>query len=175
MKRLAIGFSLAVLTLLVLIGSSTTADERHSVRARLTGFQEPPSISSAGRGEFVARLGDSSVEFELTYSGLEGTVQQAHIHLGQRGVNGGIMIFLCSNLPSPPPGTAACPQSGTVTGTKTASDVIGPAGQGIAPGEFAEVLRAIRSGNTYANVHSSKHPGGEIRGQIRTDNEENPD
>ena len=51
--------------------------------------------------------------------------------------------------------------------TVTAADVIGPTGQGIAAGEFAEVLRAIRQGVAYANVHSMRNLGGEIRGQIR--------
>jgi hypothetical protein len=49
----------------------------------------------------------------------------------------------------------------------TAADVIGPNGQGIAPGEFAEVLAAMREGVTYANVHSTRNPPGEIRGQIK--------
>ena len=44
--------------------------------------------------------------------------------------------------------------------------MIGPANQGIAAGEFDELVRAIRAGVTYANVHSEKFPGGEIRGQI---------
>ena len=39
-------------------------------------------------------------------------------------------------------------------------------GQGIAAGEFAELLRAIRTGNSYVNVHNDKHPGGVIRAQL---------
>jgi hypothetical protein len=39
--------------------------------------------------------------------------------------------------------------------------------QGIAAGEFAELVKAIRARRAYANVHSLKFPGGEIRGQIR--------
>jgi hypothetical protein len=54
-----------------------------------------------------------------------------------------------------------------VTGTLDASGVVGPAGQGIAAGEFAELLHAIRSGVTYANVHTNTWPAGEIRGQIK--------
>jgi hypothetical protein len=57
--------------------------------------------------------------------------------------------------------------SGDVMGTITAAQVVGPAGQGIAAGEFEELVRAIKTGVTYANVHSTKFPGGEIRGQIR--------
>ena len=81
-------------------------------------------------------------------------------------VNGGISVFLCTNLGNGPVGTQACPQEGTVTGTFVAGDVIGPGAQGIAAGEYTELLAALRSGTTYANVHSSERPGGEIRGQI---------
>jgi hypothetical protein len=100
-------------------------------------------------------------------------VTQAHVHFAQRGVNGGIMVFLCSNLGNGPAGTQACPPAGTkdnpavVTGTFDAADIIGGANaQGIAPGEFLKVLRAIRAGSAYANVHSDLFPGGEIRGQL---------
>jgi hypothetical protein len=68
------------------------------------------------------------------------------------------------------PGQRPCghpgPHSGTITGTILPADVIGPAGQGIKPGEYAELLRAIRVGATYANVHSSLYPSGEIRAQL---------
>jgi hypothetical protein len=53
-----------------------------------------------------------------------------------------------------------------VTGTITAANIIGPAEQGIAPGEFAEAVAAIRAGVAYVNVHSTKLPNGEIRGQL---------
>jgi hypothetical protein len=46
---------------------------------------------------------------------------------------------------------------------------VGPAAQGIAAGEFAELVRAIKAGATYVNVHSSLFPTGEIRGQIKFD------
>jgi hypothetical protein len=57
--------------------------------------------------------------------------------------------------------------SGDVMGTITAAQVVGPAGQGIAAEEFEELVHAIKSGVTYANVHSTKVGSGEIRGQIR--------
>jgi hypothetical protein len=136
----------------------------------LTGYEENPDISTAATGTFEARIiGDKTIAYKLTYSGLEGTVQQAHIHFGKVAVNGGISAFLCSNLPSPPPGTPACPASGTVEGEIDAADVIGPEVQGIEPGAFAELIAAMRAGHTYANVHSSKWPAGEIRTQILGD------
>ena len=144
------------------------AQDTPVIGTKLQGFQEVPAISTAAQGTFRARVDSASLTFELTYSGLEGgNVTQAHIHFGQPGVSGGITIWLCSNLPNPPLNTPACPQSGTVTGVRLASDVVGPAGQGISAGEFAEVLKAIRAGVTYANVHSTTFAGGEIRGQIK--------
>jgi hypothetical protein len=139
----------------------------------LIGYEENPDISSVATGTFEARIiGEKKIAYKLTYSGLEGSVQQAHIHFGKRAVNGGVSAFLCSNLPSPPPGTPACPASGTVSGEIDATDVIGPADQGIEPGAFAELIAAMRAGNTYANVHSSKWPAGEIRTQIRGEHDD---
>lgn len=147
-----------------------------SLRTTLTGFQEPPVVVSTGRGEFEATLSPdgTSFDYELSYRALEGTVTQAHIHIGQFSVNGGIAIWLCQTAGTPAPDavsavTPVCPgpNEGTVTGSVIAAQVIGPAGQGVAPGEFEEVLRAMGSGAAYANVHSSRNPGGEIRGQIR--------
>lgn len=153
------------------IGGWAAADNdgdraKRSFKAELKGFDEVPSVSSTGSGEFRARVSsdETSIEFELAYDNLEGTVTtQAHVHLGQAGANGGVSYFLCGG-----PTTDPCtPTSGTFTGTVTAADVIGPATQGIAPGEIAEIIRGMRAGVTYANVHTNKHPGGEIRGQLR--------
>jgi len=97
-------------------------------------------------------------------------VTQSHIHFGARGQSGGISLFLCTNLGNGPAGTQACPasasESAPVTGVSSAANIIGPAGQGIAAGEFAELVAAIRAGAAYVNVHSSKYPGGEIRAQF---------
>ena len=145
-------------------------DSSRTLRASLKGIEEPPSISSTGRGTFRATITEdgTSLTYTLSYADLEGDVLQAHIHLGQRGVNGGIAVFLCSNLGNGPEGTPACPgpRAGTVSGKVTGDQIVGPAGQGLAPGEFAELLHAIDRKVTYANVHTSKYMGGEIRGQI---------
>jgi hypothetical protein len=42
----------------------------------------------------------------------------------------------------------------------------GAADQGLAAGDFAGLVRAIRSGATYVNVHTDARPAGEIRGQL---------
>lgn len=140
------------------------------VTADLNGYQEAPSVSSTGSGSFVATIDDENqlITYVLSYEGLEGTATtQAHIHLGQRSVSGGVSAFLCGGGDKP----ACPPTSGTVEGVIDPADVIGPTAQGIAAGEFDELVRAIRRGHTYANVHTNKHPSGEIRGQINDDNQ----
>jgi hypothetical protein len=141
------------------------------LRADLSGDQEVPAVSTTGKGELRLSIfpDQSAIHYELTYSGLQADATQAHIHFGQPAVNGGISVFLCSNLGNGPAGTQACPaRAGTVSGLITMDAVIGPAVQGIAPGELDELVEAIRSRLTYANVHSTTWPGGEIRGQIGT-------
>ena len=69
--------------------------------------------------------------------------------------------------PSPAPRRDSGPTEAVVTGVITPADIIGPTTQGIEPGSFDEAVRAIRAGATYANVHSTRWPQGEIRGQIR--------
>jgi len=140
----------------------------------LNGYEENPDISTVATGSFTARLSEDgkSIHYKLSYSGLEGAVQQSHVHFGKPGVNGGISFFLCGTTAfQPPAGTPApptCPQAGTVEDDITAADVIGPTPQGIEVGNLGEILAAMRAGHAYANVHSSKWPGGEIRAQLDT-------
>jgi hypothetical protein len=137
--------------------------------ADLNGYNEVPTLSSSAKADFDAEINraESEIDYKVTYSGFATPVQQAHLHLGKRAVNGGIMVFICSNLGNGPAGTPPCPvNAGTVTGTWTANSVVGPAAQGIAPAEFAEVIAAIRAGAAYANIHTQAFPTGEIRDQL---------
>ena len=153
------------------LGSGVSADRR-TLRARLAADNEVPIVISAAQGEFRAKIDDevgaATITYELSYEGLEGSVTQSHIHAAQPGVSGGIMIWLCSNLASSPPGTQPCPPSpGTITGTITAANVVGIPAQAIPGGDLSDPLEAIRTGNAYVNVHSTVSPGGELRGQIK--------
>jgi CHRD domain len=143
-----------------------------SVEAKLTGYEEVPSVSSpTARGKIKLKIKNStSIDFKLSYSGLSSDAQQAHIHFGQWGVNGGVSAFLCGGAkPACPAGTVT---KATVEGTIVAADVLQTnvpgttQSQGIAPGEIAELIAAIKAGVAYANVHTTLFPGGEIRGQL---------
>jgi hypothetical protein len=153
--------------------AAAVAGEHGRIKTSLSGYEETPlALSTTGNGSFKATIqgGGASIAYELRYADLEGSVTQAHIHFGSESQSGGISAFLCSNLGNGPAGTQACPAApATVTGTIQPGDVIGPVGQGIGPGEFDELLQAIRAGVAYANVHSTKYPGGEIRGQFDDD------
>ncbi|MGN9779279.1 CHRD domain-containing protein [Micromonospora sp. H33] len=164
--------------------SHDSKGERFDVRAHLDGYQEDPlTISTTGNGRFEAHVDErkKEIEFRLSYEDLEGKVNAAHIHFGGRHQSGGIIAFLCGS-PSKdgkggaPKGTKECPAApATVRGTIKPEDVIGPQEQGIKPGEFDEVVDAIKAGVTYANVHTDKYPNGEIRGQIKKDDRKKDD
>ena len=160
---------MAVIGSLLAIATVAKADQ---IGALLTGYEESPAVSTTGRGEFTATIDGDVILYTETYSGLQGTVTQSHIHVGQLSVNGSVVIFLCQTAANPDPTGLApeCPQEGTVTGTITAANVIAGsmAPQQLAAGDLAAVLTAIRAGAAYANVHTNLSPGGEIRGQIRT-------
>ena len=150
----------------ILAGLAIADSHTKNFRATLDGYHETPlSISTGATGSFQARLNSAGdqLTYELQYSGLEGgNILFAHVHLGQIGTTGGVMFFLCGGG-----GRPACPAGpATVTGTVTTANVIGPAGQGVAPGEFQEAIEAMRAGSAYANVHTTVYPSGEIRGQI---------
>ena len=170
-------FSALIFAVPVILAAATFAvagdgGKSHFKADALTGYQEaaPVPISTVGTGSFEASLNGAGdeISYTLTYSDLEGgVVTQAHIHFGQRSVSGGVIAFLCGGSTKP-----ACPASpATVTGTITAADVIGPNGQGIEAGSFDEAVRAIRAGMVYANVHTTRWPSGEIRGQVNDQNQ----
>ncbi len=172
MRRASFMIGDVAFVLLMCAGGAWAQDDG-TASARLRAYDEVPAISSPGGGRFEAELVGEEIHWELSYFHVPGTVTQAHLHFAQKGVNGGIMVFLCSNLGNGPIGTPTCPASGTrdapatLSGTIIAGNVgAGANAQGIAPGEFVELHRAIRAGIVYANVHTVEFPSGEIRGQL---------
>ena len=170
MKRL--GILIIVMAGFLATASVAKADQ---ISALLTGYEETPAaVSTTASGEFRATISDDgqSINYTETYSGLQGTVTQSHIHVGQLGIGGSIVIWLCQTATNVDPTglSPQCPQEGTVTGKITAANVIAgsQAPQQLNAGDLAAVVTAIRAGATYANIHTTVSPGGEIRGQIRT-------
>src|SRR6266404_2657456 len=153
--------------------------DRPAQRSRTT-IKRILVVAAALLTMFVAPI---AIDYELTYRDLSSTVLQSHIHFGRPAITGGIVLFLCTNLGNAPasvPVPQACPETNpaTITGTLTAANVIPLpvvcptpttcSGQAIASGAagFVEMLKAIRAGAAYVNVHTTNHPSGEIRARL---------
>lgn len=161
-------WALRLFALLAAIGLTMTvasADEgANQFATTMTGFEETPPgpFLTDGHGSFHATLQGSTLTYTETFSDLTSPVLFSHIHFAQRGVPGSVIVFLCGGGGKP-----ACPSAGgTVTGTITAADVIARPNQNVSGGDFAGLVRILRSGDAYVNVHTVNFLGGEIRGQI---------
>jgi hypothetical protein len=153
-----------------------TADEGATTfSATLSGFQEVlPAVAggptgdifSNATGSFHATIHGATLTYTETFSGFTTAVTQSHIHFAQRGVNGGVFLFLCSNLGNGPAGTPACTPGTRITRTVSAADFLGITGQAFPAANFQAAVRVLRSGDAYVNVHTTQFPAGEIRGQV---------
>jgi CHRD domain len=167
-RRMLLAAVVGIVATVSVVATVAVAGNGNSVRAKLDGFQEVPAVLTDGNGKFKAKISRSEqrIDYELSYQDIEGgPILFAHIHIGQRLANGGIVAFLCGGGGKPP-----CPPSGTVTGTITPADIMPVPTQGVLT--FDDLVEAIGEGITYANVHSQRSPGGEVRGQIDGDGDD---
>jgi hypothetical protein len=152
MRRKRLALVAAAVALMAVPGAVSAVDPTQpAYGGPLTGAQEnPPVVTTAtGQGTAVISADGSTITYIVTYSGLSGAVNAAHIHTGAAGANGGVILPLTAG---------ASPMVGTLTAANfSASGAVTT---------FAEAVAAIRAGTTYFNLHTSANPGGEIRGQI---------
>ena len=128
-------------------------------QALLRGSEEVPPVRTNATGNILFRLSDDGqrLEFRLVLNQLR-NFTQAHIHIGARGVNGPVVVFLFG-----PVTRGISVNRGVVTGTITRNDLVGP----LQGRSLAELVRLMNSGMTYVNAHIAQNSDGEIRGQIR--------
>ncbi len=150
MQKIALS-SPAVLLLglaLMLVAGASGAGQATSIRLAtpLDAAQEVPVPSgnvAGARGTFTATAdaegGGASLAWQLTFNGLTGPANAAHIHTGARGQSGPVVVPLCGPCQSPASGNA------------TAN---------------AGVVEALEAGTAYVNVHTAQNGPGEIRGQV---------
>lgn len=130
-----------VIAAAALIGACAAMSGGKTVNVSLSGAtQVPPvSTSASGSGSFTVNE-DKSVSGSITVSGLSPLA--AHIHVGAAGKNGPVAVGL----------------------SKTSNNVWStPAGARFTDDQY----RAFLAGDTYVNVHTAAHKGGEIRGQLQ--------
>jgi CHRD domain len=142
-------------------GGVAAAAMEKKLTASLSGAEQVPPVETKATGQFQGTVaGNKSISYRLTYSRPGSRVTAAHIHVGNKGTNGGVVAFLCGGGGKP-----SCPPTGgTVSGRITAANVL--AGVGVKKGDLSSLIQAITDGNTYVNVHTTKYKDGEIRGQI---------
>ena len=107
----------------------------------LSGANEVPPVSSSAAGTgTVTVAADGTVTAKVTVTGMTATA--AHIHSGAAGSNGPVIVPF------------------TKTGDNTFEAAVGAK---MTP----EQMAMYKAGNTYVNVHSAAHPGGEVRAQLK--------
>ena len=110
-----------------------------AVSVSLSGAEEVPPVKTAGTGSGSFRLAeDGALTGSVTTKDVPGTV--AHIHLGVKGKNGPVIVPL----------------------TKSGDTYSVPEGRKLTSAQ----VKAFKAGELYVNVHSARHKGGEVRGQI---------
>ena len=140
--------------------------------AKLSGSEEVPAVvtDTTGKVEIVFNADQTKMDFELSVrKGVR--VTQSHIHCAPKGVNGPIVVFLAGFH------NRGWDVDGRWVQNATATDdnVIPPPAGSTCPvplNNLRDVVAAIRGGNAYVNVHSVAHPGGEARGQLHEDDED---
>ena len=164
MKTTNIGLWIIAALAASVLATPAVHSQTERFSASLSGANEVPPINSAGTGNFEMTIQPGAITFSLDFSDLSSTLTVAHLHFAPSKVAGGVMIFLCGGGGQP-----ACPAatSGTITGTITAANVTGPGGQGIAAGDLDSALAAVGDDLSYANMHTTMFPGGEIRGNVQ--------
>jgi len=111
-----------------------------AVSVSLSGAEEVPPVKTAGTGSGSFRLAeDGTLTGGVTTKDVPGTA--AHIHLGVKGKNGPVIVPL----------------------TKSGDTYSVPAGRKLTPQQIDD----LKAGNLYVNVHTARHKGGEVRGQIQ--------
>jgi hypothetical protein len=140
---------------------------RRRFRAFMDGPHETPVTASAGTGTATFVDNGGSMGFTVTAQGLSSNWTLAHIHLGDAGIPGGIIVDLATpDGGAVPPNATSGTITGTITGPKTAiRNPTAPLGDGGFM-TFDDLLILMQNGNTYVNVHTTANQGGEIRGQI---------
>ena len=156
MKKLTILLALFVGTVAI-----TTANADELFKANLTGDQEVPPVATESTGKALLRLNKAQTEIEFQLHVNDGVrITQSHIHCAPAGVNGPIIIFLAGLH------AAGLDIDGKWVGNATIKDtsIVNTA----CGATLAAIAQQMRAGNTYVNVHSVAHPGGEIRGQVES-------
>jgi hypothetical protein len=130
----------------------------------LSGANETPPVASAGTGSALVTLNADTLSVSITFSGLTSPDTAAHIHCCGVGIAAPIAVPFTTF----PTGLTAGSFSASydLTSAASYSTAFLTANGNTAASAEAALIAGLNGGQTYANVHSSNFPGGEIRGQL---------
>jgi hypothetical protein len=154
---------LALPVFLVLLFAPFAGAQMATFQATLDGKQQSPAIDTTASGTATFTLSADGMSLSYTLSVVDTSdITMAHIHIAAAGQNGPVATWLYPSQPHAE--TKPGKFTGVLaTGTLTAADLVGP----LQGKTIADLVADIRAGNAYVNVHTTAHPGGEIRGQIQ--------
>ena len=151
-------FPIFLFLVISMVFSVAASNVQTRFRAHLTGNQEVPPVATDAEGRVSFSLNNAGTEltYKLQVRHIDG-VFGAHIHTGAVGANGPVLVTLCGG-----PGVA--PACGGPDGVLHVQGTITQMNDGQ---PLSVLLAAMRSGDTYVNIHTPASPSGEVRGQIR--------
>lgn len=163
MKNSNILLLMSMLIIIPFFSFNTASSEDNKYSTPLTGMEEVPPVNTTSTGIALFEVVNNQIDFKVNVTNLD-KIKGAHIHLGEFGQNGEIIVpLLNSSVP-------VDIQNGTlVKGKVTPTDLVG-ALQGQTINDLIQLFNNTR---TYVNIHTEQYPTGEIRGQITTVNATN--
>lgn len=130
--------------------------------ASLSGSNEVPSVktNAGGEAKFTSMNNDTGLKYKVNITGISDATG-AHIHTGKEGKNGAVVVDLLKNSKK-----NSIANGMVIRGNITDSSLTGP----MKGKTVADLISAMSNGDAYVNVHTPKHPKGEIRGQLESTN-----
>ena len=167
MKKLGIA-GIAALATVLLAGDGVRALDEQKFEADLVGDQEVPPVATATTGKVEIEFNDDETKAEFELEVRKGVrVTQSHIHCGARGVNGPVVVFLAGFHDRGWDVDGSWIENTTVTDANVIPRPVS-AQCPFAINNLRDVARAAREGVAYVNVHTVAFPGGEVRGQLES-------
>ncbi|MEP6577092.1 MAG: CHRD domain-containing protein [Nitrososphaerota archaeon] len=147
---------------LVFLGalSSVTVVLAAKFNASMSGNNEVPPVDTKATGQTTFRTAnnDTTIKYKVNITGFSDATG-AMVHTGKAGANGDVIVDLLQGSKKNPTKLGML-----IRGNITDSSLTGP----MKGKTLADLISAIKNGDTYVNVHTSSHPNGEIRGQIES-------
>ena len=148
----------AVTAAALLVATTSVDAQTVTMTATMNGGEEVPPVLTGAVATIVVSVDQTAKELavDLRIFNLPTSSTAGHIHIGPRGVAGPVVI----DFPIPPGRTGDFQLNFRVGAAQFRSR------PEIGIVTIDDAIQAIVAGNSYANIHTTANPAGEIRGQL---------